>query len=74
MPSQSAAIELPWNGHDRARVWLEVIPDYAYATEVYPTLLKDAPLDRPATALIAKAAAIAAAGPYRLFETELHRP
>jgi hypothetical protein len=74
MPSQSAAIELPWNGHDRVRVWLEVIPDHDYAMEVYPALLKDAPLDRPATALLAKAAAIAAASPYRLFETELRRP
>jgi len=74
MPSQTAAIELPWNGFDRMRLWLEVIPDHYYAAQVYPALLQDAPLDRPATALIAQAAAIAAASPYRLFETELRRP
>ena len=74
MPSQSAAIELPWSGHERARFWLEVIPDDYYATVLYPALLKDAPLDRPSTALIAKASATAAASPYRLFETEVHRP
>jgi hypothetical protein len=74
LPSQTAAIELPWNGADRIRVWLEVIPDHYYATQVFPALLQDAPLDRPASALIAKAAVTAAASPYRLFETELRRP
>jgi hypothetical protein len=74
MPSRTAAIELLWNGADRIRVWLEVIPDDYYAMQVYPALLQDAPLDHPETALIAKAAVIAAASPYRLFETELHRP
>jgi hypothetical protein len=74
LPSQTTAIELPWNGADRIRVWLEVKPDDYYATQVYPALLQDAPLDRPATALIAKAAAVAAASTYRLFETELRRP
>jgi hypothetical protein len=74
MPSQTAAIELPWNGAKAIRVWLEVIPDHYYATQVFPALLQDAPLDRPATTFIAKAAAIAAASPYRLFETELRRP
>ena len=73
LPSQTAAIELPWNGYDRIRVWLEVIPDYYYATQVFP-LLDNAPADRPATNLIAKAAAAAAASPYTLFETELRRP
>ena len=74
LPSQTAAIELPWNGADRIRVWLEVIPDHYYATQVFPALLQEAPLDRPASALIAEAAVIAAASPYRLFETELRRP
>jgi len=74
MPSQSAAIELPWSGYERARFWLDVIPDRYYASAFYPALLKDAPLDAPSTALIAKAAAIVAASPYRLFETEVHRP
>lgn len=74
MPLQTAAIELRWNGADRIRLWLEVIPDHYYATQVYPALLQNAPLDSPATALIAKAAAGAAASPYRLFETELRRP
>jgi hypothetical protein len=74
MPSQTAAIELPWNGYDRIRVWLEVIPDHYYTTQVFPALLQRSPPDRPAANLIAKAAAIAAASPYTLFETELNRP
>jgi hypothetical protein len=74
MPSQTAAIELPWNGHRRARIWLEVIPDHYYATQVFPDLLQNAPKDGPATKLIAQAAAITAASPYTLFETELRRP
>ena len=73
-PAWTAAIELSWKGSDRIRLWLEVIPDDYYATQIYPALLQKAPLDRPATALIAKAAAVAAASPYRLFETELRRP
>jgi Cytochrome c554 and c-prime len=73
MPGQTAAIELPWNGHDRIRVWLEVIPDHYYTTQVFPPLLQNSP-DRPATNLIAKAAAIAEASPYTLFGTELRRP
>jgi hypothetical protein len=74
MPSQTAAIELPWNGRQRARIWLEIIPDHYYATQVFPELLKSAPKERLATDLIAQAAAIAAASPYKLFETELRRP
>ena len=74
MPSQSAVIEIPWSGHDRVRVWLEVIPDFYYAAVVYPQMLKDASLDQPSTALLVKAAAIAAASSYTLFETELESP
>jgi hypothetical protein len=74
LPSQTAAIELQWNGHDRVRVWLEVIPDHYYATEVFPAFLQNTAQGGPATDLIAKAAAIVAASPYTLFENELRRP
>jgi hypothetical protein len=74
MPSQSAAIEIPWTGHDRVRVWLEVIPDFYYSSVVYPELLKNAPLDYPSTTLLAKAAANAASSSYTLFESEFNRP
>jgi hypothetical protein len=74
MPSQSAVIEIPWNGHDRVRMWLEVIPDFYYSAAVYPELLKNAQLDQPSTTLLAKATATAAASSYTLFETQLNRP
>ena len=74
MPSQTAAIELPWSDYLRIRVWLEVIPDRYYATNLFPALLQNASQDGPAAHLIAKAAAIATASSYRLFETELQHP
>jgi hypothetical protein len=74
MPSQTAAIELAWNGHQRAHIWLEVIPDHYYATQVFPELLQNAPKERPTTNLITQAAASAATSSYTLFDTELRRP
>jgi hypothetical protein len=75
LPGQSAAIELPWNGYDRVRVWLEVLPDDHYESEVYPDhLARLAPDDGESMRLIAKARADAAVSRFRLFETELQRP
>jgi len=74
MPLETAAIELPWNGSDRIRVWLEVVPDDYYATAVYPDLLQTLPKDQEPSRLIAKAAADAAASKFSLFEFELRRP
>lgn len=74
MPSETAALELPWNGYDRIRVWVEVLPDAYYATEVFPVLLKSTPQNRASTRLIEQAANIAAASRFELFESELHRP
>jgi hypothetical protein len=74
LPGQSAAIELPWNGNERVRVWLEVIPDDFYESEVYPGLLARLVPDGEPTRLITKARADAAASRFRLFETELQRP
>jgi hypothetical protein len=73
-PGQSAAVEIDWNGSDRARVWVEVIPDYHYETIAYPKLLKSLPPGGDAAQLIAQAEREAAARHFNLFETELHRP
>jgi hypothetical protein len=74
LPGQSAAIEMPWNGYERVRVWLEVVPDDFYETEVYPGLLASLAADSEPGWLIAKARADAAASRFRLFETDLRRP
>ncbi len=74
LPGQSAAIELPWKGNERVRVWLEVIPDDFYESEVYPGQLARLAPDGEPMRLIAKARADAAASRFRLFETELQRP
>jgi hypothetical protein len=74
MPSESATLELPWNSYDRIRVWIEVIPDAYYATEVFPVLLKSTPPNRASIHLIEQAASAAATSRFELFETELHRP
>jgi hypothetical protein len=75
LPGQSAAIELPWDGNDRVRVWLEIRPDDHYESEVYPNhLARLGPHGGESMRLIAKARADAAASRFRLFETELHRP
>jgi hypothetical protein len=73
-PGQSAAVEIDWNGSDRARVWVEVIPDYHYETAVFPVLLKSLPPAGDAAALIAQAEHEAAANHFTLFETELQHP
>jgi hypothetical protein len=65
---------LPWNGNDRMRVWLEVMPDDFYESEVYPGKLARLAPDGESMRLIAKARADATASRFRLFETELHRP
>lgn len=72
-PSQTAALEFLWNGYDRVRVWLEVLPDAYYATEVFPVLLKSEQND-DARHLIAQAAAAAGSSRFELFTTELRRP
>lgn len=73
MPSETASLELPWNGYDRIRVWMEVLPDAYYATEVFPVLLK-APQAKASMHLIVQAAANAAKSRFELFVTELRRP
>ena len=74
LAGQSAAIEMPWDGYERVRVWLEVVPDDFYETEVYPGLLASLAADSEPGRLIAKAHADAAASRFRLFETDLRRP
>ena len=74
LPGQSATIELSWNGSDRVRVWLDVVPDDFYEREVFPSLIEALPAQSDAQRLITKAAADAAVSHYRLFETELKRP
>jgi len=74
LPGQAAALDIVWNGGDRARVWLEVLPDFSYATEIYPHLLEALPPASPAAQLIVEASADAARSSFMLFETELRRP
>ena len=74
-PGRSAAInDLPWGTSDRIRVWLDVIPDDFYATQVFPALLQSLPADGQARQLALEASAAATASRFRLFETELRRP
>lgn len=74
LPGQSAVLEIPWSGSDRARAWLEVFPDDYYEHEVYPGLLDSLPRGSEAAKLIAEAKAEAAKSSFRLFETDLRRP
>jgi len=74
MPGQTANLAIAWNGSDRVRVWLEVIPDYYYQTDVFPNLLETLPAGSAAAQLIAQAKLEAATSPFTLFETELRRP
>jgi len=74
MPGQTAVLELPWNGYGRIRIWVEVLPDAYYATEVFPVLLKSGQQDGSSHRLIAQAAAAAGSSRFELFKTELHRP
>jgi hypothetical protein len=74
LPGQSAAIELNWNGSDRIRVWLDVIPDDFYAMKVYPGLIQTLPAHSEARSLALRAAVAATSSRFRLYETELRRP
>jgi hypothetical protein len=74
LPGQSTAIEVAWDGSDRIRVWLEVVPDKFYATEVFPGFLQSLQPDSDAARLTAEAQAIALGSRFRLFETEMRRP
>ena len=73
MPSETASLEFVWNGYDRVRVWLEIMPDAYYATEVFPMLLKIGQQNGGSHRLIAQAAAAAASSRFELFKTELRR-
>ena len=74
MPSETASLEFLWNGYDRVRVWLEVLPDSYYALEVFPGLLANGQQNQPSHRLISQAAAAAASSHFELFQTELRRP
>lgn len=74
LPGQSAMLELPWNASERILVWLEVIPDNYYETEIYPDRLERLSAGSVAAQLVAQAKAQAAKTSFRLFETELRRP
>jgi Cytochrome c554 and c-prime len=74
VPGESAAIELPWNGSARARVWLDVIPDDFYTTQVFPGLMQTLPARSEARRLALEASAAAESSRFRLYETELRRP
>lgn len=74
LPGQTASIETKWNGADRIRAWLDVIPDDYYEAEVYRGLLQSLPRGSEAVKLIGRAADDAAKSRFRLFESELRRP
>jgi len=74
LPGQSAAIELAWNGSERIRAWLDVIPDDMYATQVFQEVIARSPSDGEATRLVNEALAAARASSYTLYETELRHP
>jgi hypothetical protein len=74
LPGQAAAIELAWDKADRIRVWLEIVPDDYYATQLFPELTRSLPEANGAKSLAVEALAAATASSYRLFETELRRP
>lgn len=73
-PEVTAVLELPWQGSDRIRMWLEVHPDDYYDHQVYDQLLGGLPAQGAAARLISRADSLAGASRYRLFETELKRP
>lgn len=74
LPGQSAAIELNWDGSDRIKTWLEVIPDDFYESHVFPDLIAAMQPDSDSWRLISEASADAANSHFRLFETELRKP
>jgi hypothetical protein len=74
LPGQSAVIELPWNASERIQVWLQVIPDNFYETEIYPDRLARASAGSAGAQLIMQAEAAAVKRSFRIFETELRRP
>lgn len=74
LPGQSAAIELPWNGSNRIHVWLDVIPDDFYATQVFPGLIRTFPAESEARSLALQAEAAVSSSGFRLYDTELRRP
>jgi hypothetical protein len=74
LPGETTAIEAPWQGSERIRVWLEVRPDDVYRNDIYPALLNALPANGEARELIVKALADAGTSRFRLFETELREP
>lgn len=73
LPGQTASLELPWQGSNRIRLWLEIHPDDYYDQQVYDQLLDQLPAEGLAARLVSEADSRAMASSYRLFETELKR-
>ena len=74
LPGETVALALPWRGHARARLWLEVMPDDYYDNQVYDALLSAMALGAAAAPLINRADRAARASRFRLFVTEIDRP
>ncbi len=74
LPGETMTLALPWQGHSRARLWLEVRPDDYYDERVYDALLNRMAPGSPATALIGRADRAARGSRYRLFVTEVEKP
>lgn len=74
LPGETVALALPWRGHARARLWLEVMPDDYYDNQVYDALLSAMAPGAAAAPLINRADRAARASRFRLFVTEIDRP
>ena len=73
-PGGTATLVLPWGGHDKAKVWLQVEPDSFYHREVYPAFLREAAANSEIRKLISIADQAAENSSFRLFETVTRRP
>jgi hypothetical protein len=73
LPGQSAGIEVPWNGSDRARVWLDVLPEDFYTTQLFPALMQILPPDGEAIKLVMQADIASRLTNFRLYDTEVRR-
>ena len=73
-PGETASLDLPWQGSDHIRMWLEVHPDDYYDHQVYNQLLQQLPAEGASARLIAEADSQASASRYRLFDIQLKRP
>lgn len=74
LPGHSATLRMAWGPWKRAKVWLEVQPDYFYEATSYPQMITGLPEESRSRAHLEAALAAAKSSAYRLFERVLIRP